>query len=138
MIIFASVTPDMKLPNSASILQTKLEITNKCTCLDIAVACSGFVYGVNMADSFIKTGMAKKNLLLGLKCLAEKLTGLIEVFVFFLVMDAGALSAKLQWENPLEIHATHLAQMAPEKNFSPKNWWSSRAYYLNTFKRALL
>ena len=56
MIIFASVTPDMKLPNSASILQTKLGITNKCTSLDIAVACSGFVYGVNMADSFIKTG----------------------------------------------------------------------------------
>ena len=42
MIIFASVTPDMKLPNSATILQTKLGITNKCTCLDIAVACSGF------------------------------------------------------------------------------------------------
>src|SRR5687768_7913395 len=36
VIIFASVTPDMKLPNSASILQTKLGITNKCACLDIA------------------------------------------------------------------------------------------------------
>ena len=47
MIIFASVTPDVKLPNSASILQQKLGITNQCAAMDISVACSGFVYGAN-------------------------------------------------------------------------------------------
>ncbi len=71
-IIFASVTPDVKLPNSACILQVKLGITNNCTCLDISVACSGFVYGVNMANSFIKSGMAKNVLVVGSEMLSRE------------------------------------------------------------------
>ena len=72
MIIFASVTPDCKLPNSASILQQKLGMTNKCTAFDIATACSGFVYGVNMANSFIKTGMSKNVLVVGSEMLSRE------------------------------------------------------------------
>lgn len=71
-IIFASVTPDVKLPNSACILQVKLGITNNCTCLDISVACSGFVYGVNMANSFIKSGLAKNVLVVGSEMLSRE------------------------------------------------------------------
>lgn len=72
MIIFASVTPDYKLPNSSTLLQTKLGISNQCACLDIAVACSGFVYGLNMADSFIKTGMIKNALIVGSEMLSRE------------------------------------------------------------------
>ena len=71
-IIFASVTPDVKLPNSACILQVKLGITNNCACLDISVACSGFVYGVNMANSFIKSGIAKNVLVVGSEMLSRE------------------------------------------------------------------
>lgn len=71
-IIFASVTPDVKLPNSSCILQVKLGITNNCACLDISVACSGFVYGVNMANSFIKTGLAKNVLIVGSEMLSRE------------------------------------------------------------------
>lgn len=71
-IIFASVTPDVKLPNSACILQVKLGITNQCAALDISVACSGFVFGVNMANSFIKTGLAKNVLVVGSEMLSRE------------------------------------------------------------------
>ena len=70
-IIFASVTPDVKLPNSACILQVKLGITNNCACLDISVACSGFVYGLNLANSMIKTGLAKTVLVVGSEMLSR-------------------------------------------------------------------
>ena len=70
-IIFASVTPDVKLPNSACILQVKLGITNNCACLDISVACSGFVYGTNLATALIKTGMAKNVLVVGSEMLSR-------------------------------------------------------------------
>jgi len=73
MILFASVTPDMKLPNTASILQTKLGITNHCACLDIAAACSGFVYGFNMAVSMIQTGMANNILIVGSEMLSQEI-----------------------------------------------------------------
>ncbi len=72
IIFFGSVTPDMKLPNSASILQTKLGITNKCACLDIAAACSGFVYGLNMAHAMIQTGMIKNALVIGSEMLSRE------------------------------------------------------------------
>ena len=72
MIIFSSVTPDYKLPNSATLLQTKLGITNQCACFDIAAACSGFVYGSNMADSFIKSGLAKHILVVGSEMLSRE------------------------------------------------------------------
>ena len=71
-ILFASVSPDVKLPNSACILQVKLGITNNCACLDISVACSGFVYGVNLAQSIIKTGMAKNVLVVGSEMLSRE------------------------------------------------------------------
>lgn len=72
IILFASVTPDAKLPNSASILQVKLGMTNNCACLDIAAACSGFVYGFNMATAMIQTGMIKNALIVGSEMLSRE------------------------------------------------------------------
>lgn len=71
-ILFGSVTPDMLLPNSACLLQVKLGITNNCAALDIAAACSGFVYGFNMANSFIKTGLFKNVLVIGSEMLSRR------------------------------------------------------------------
>ena len=73
MIIFASVTPDVKLPNTACLLQQKLGITNRCTAFDIAAACSGYVYGVNMADSFIRTNLVKNVLVVGSEMLSREI-----------------------------------------------------------------
>lgn len=72
MIIFASVTPDYKLPNTACILQQKLGITNKCAAIDIAAACSGFVYGVNMVTGLIKMGAIKNALIVGSEMLSRE------------------------------------------------------------------
>lgn len=72
MIIFASVTPDYKLPNTACILQQKLGITNKCAALDIAAACSGFVYGINMVTGLIKIGAIKNALIVGSEMLSRE------------------------------------------------------------------
>jgi 3-oxoacyl-[acyl-carrier-protein] synthase-3 len=72
MILVSSVTPDYKLPNTAAVIQQKLGITNNCTCLDISAACSGFVYGANMADSMIKTGMFKNILVIGTEMLSRE------------------------------------------------------------------
>ncbi|MBP9673784.1 MAG: ketoacyl-ACP synthase III [Bacteriovoracaceae bacterium] len=70
MILFATVTPDVHLPNTACILQVKLGMTKNCACLDIAAACSGFVYGVNMATALIETGVMKNILVIGSEMLS--------------------------------------------------------------------
>lgn len=65
-LILLSVTlPDMFFPNTASRLQARLGISNQCPCLDINAACSGWVYGLQMANSLIQTGVYKNILLVG-------------------------------------------------------------------------
>ncbi len=66
-IILATLSPDIHFPGTAVFLQTKLGIDgeNGCACFDIRQQCSGFVYGMQMADAFVKTGVYKKILLVG-------------------------------------------------------------------------
>lgn len=72
-IISACSTPDFIMPNNACVIQQKLGIKNNCAAYDIIEACSGFVYGLAMADSFIKTGLFKNILLTGTDVLSPKI-----------------------------------------------------------------
>jgi 3-oxoacyl-[acyl-carrier-protein] synthase-3 len=65
-IIFATLSPDIHFPGSGVFLQAKLGISGKaCACYDVRQQCSGFLYGMQMADAFIKTGLYKRILLVG-------------------------------------------------------------------------
>ncbi|MBF0206162.1 MAG: ketoacyl-ACP synthase III [Oligoflexia bacterium] len=73
LIIFATFTPDHRLPSCATILQTKLGITNQCAALDIAAACSGFVYALSLANAMIKSGASQRTLIVGSEMLSREL-----------------------------------------------------------------
>ena len=64
LVIVATTTPDMVFPSTACIVQSKLNISG-CPAFDVQAVCSGFVYGLNIADLFIKSGQAKNVLLIG-------------------------------------------------------------------------
>jgi 3-oxoacyl-[acyl-carrier-protein] synthase III len=64
LIIVATSTPDMVFPSAACILQNKLGISG-CAAFDVQAVCSGFVYALTIADSMIKTGAARKALVIG-------------------------------------------------------------------------
>jgi 3-oxoacyl-[acyl-carrier-protein] synthase-3 len=64
LIIVATSTPDMVFPSAACILQNKLGIAG-CAAFDVQAVCCGFVYGLAIADSMIKTGAASKALVIG-------------------------------------------------------------------------
>ena len=67
LIIVATSTPDHLggFPSTACVVQRKLEITNGCAALDVQAVCSGFVYAMSVADSFIRTGAHKNVLVIG-------------------------------------------------------------------------
>jgi 3-oxoacyl-[acyl-carrier-protein] synthase III len=67
LIIVASSTPDFfgSFPSTACIVQRKLGITNGGAAVDVQAVCSGFIYGVSVADSFIKSGAHKNVLVIG-------------------------------------------------------------------------
>ncbi len=64
LIILATSTPDKIFPSSACILQARLDI-HGCPAFDIQAVCTGFVYALCIAEKFIKTGSAKKALVVG-------------------------------------------------------------------------
>jgi 3-oxoacyl-[acyl-carrier-protein] synthase-3 len=68
MIIVGTVTADRQMPSTACYLQSKLGCRNVAA-FDLNAACSGFLYGVSIADQFIRTGMHKNILVVGAEVL---------------------------------------------------------------------
>ncbi|WP_312568343.1 beta-ketoacyl-ACP synthase III, partial [Comamonas sp.] len=64
LIIVATSTPDMVFPSTACILQNKLG-ANGCPAFDVQAVCSGFVYALTVADSMIRSGTARRALVVG-------------------------------------------------------------------------
>ena len=64
LIVLATATPDQTFPASATRVQTALGI-NDCVAFDVAAVCSGFLYALQVADSMIRTGVARRALVIG-------------------------------------------------------------------------
>ncbi len=64
LIIVATSTPDMIFPSAACIVQRKLGV-HGCAAFDVQAVCSGFVYGLTVADAMIRTGSARRALVIG-------------------------------------------------------------------------
>lgn len=64
LIVLATTTPDSTFPATAARIQAQLGMT-KGAAFDIQAVCSGFVYGLGIADNFIKLGQAGKVLVIG-------------------------------------------------------------------------
>ena len=64
LIVLATSTPDMIFPSTACIVQHKLGIVG-CPAFDVQAVCSGFVYALTIADSLIRTGTARRALVIG-------------------------------------------------------------------------
>jgi 3-oxoacyl-[acyl-carrier-protein] synthase-3 len=74
ILIVATCTPDRLIPSAASFVQPKLGVVNAGV-MDINAACSGFVYGVTVANGLIASGGAGKILVIG----SEKLSVLLDL-----------------------------------------------------------
>jgi len=70
--IVATVTPDFPFPATACIVASKLGAVDKAA-FDIEIACSGFIYGLTVAASLIRSGVYKRIMLIG----AETLTKIV-------------------------------------------------------------
>jgi 3-oxoacyl-[acyl-carrier-protein] synthase III len=70
LILCATVTPDQILPSTACLIQAQLG-ANKAAAMDIVAACSGFLYGVTMAEPMIRGGQIKYALVIGAELLTR-------------------------------------------------------------------
>ena len=74
LVVLTTVNPDMPFPSTACILQGKLGIRNNIPCFDLEAACSGFVYGVEVAARMMQSGMYKHALVVS----SEKMSCMVD------------------------------------------------------------
>jgi 3-oxoacyl-[acyl-carrier-protein] synthase-3 len=126
-IIFSTLSPDYYFPGSGVLLQRNLKI-KEVGALDVRNQCSGFIYGLSIADQYIKSGMYKNILVVGSEIHSGGLDkspkgrgvsvifgdGAGAVVVSANEGDAGILSTHLHSEGK---HAEELALIKPATTF---------------------
>ena len=70
IIICATTTPDQIMPSTGALIQAQIGATNAAG-MDVFAACSGFIYGITMVESMIKTGQIKHALVVGAEVLTK-------------------------------------------------------------------
>lgn len=109
-ILFATLSPDFFFPGAACILQPKLGLT-EIPAIDVRQQCSGFLYGMSMADAFIKSGQYKTILLVGAEIHSKgmnKTTAGRDVAVLFGDGAGAVVIRRTDSSNSSKIMSTHL------------------------------
>lgn len=70
LIIIGTTTPDVIFPSTACLLQQRLGI-HGCPAFDVQAVCTGFIYALDIADKFIRTGAARTALVIGAETLSR-------------------------------------------------------------------
>lgn len=70
LLLVATCTPDMLLPSTACLIQRNLKASHAIA-FDLAAACSGFLYGISVADLYIRSGTCRKALVVGTEVMSS-------------------------------------------------------------------
>ncbi len=106
MIVVGTATPDQQFPSAACTVQGMLGIDNECAALDVNAACAGFIYAMSVADQYIRSGMYKKVLVIGVDSLSKMIDWTDRSICILFGDGAGAVVLEAS-EEP-GILATHL------------------------------
>ncbi len=106
LIIVATITPDTCCPSAANWLQAKLDAPQAVT-FDITAACSGFIFALNVAEQYLRTGAAKLILVVASEVMTRTLDWTDRTSCILWGDGAGAAILALGQNGP-EILSTHL------------------------------
>ena len=89
LMLLVTQSPDYRRPSSASVVQKRLELPIDCSCMEINLGCSGFIYGLQTAMSMMNSSDMKYGLLL-IGETASKLVDSHDKSIVMMYGDAGA------------------------------------------------
>jgi len=131
LIVFATLSPDYQFPGTGALLQHELDC-KLIGAIDVRAQCSGFVYGLSIADQFIKTGMYKTILLVGSEIQSHRMDYSDHGRHISVLFGDGAGAAVLQatQEEGRGVLSTHLHSQGEfatalglmEPSYNKKNW----------------
>jgi 3-oxoacyl-[acyl-carrier-protein] synthase-3 len=139
MIVVGTVTPDMPFPSVGNLAQARLG-AKKAMCFDVSAACAGSLYALAIADNFIRSGQAKRALVIGAETLT-RITDWKDRSTCVLFGDAaGAMVMAPETRSDRGILSTHLYSDGTQWNilnipgggsrkpFSPEVWEKREQY----------
>ena len=106
LIIVGTVTPDMFTPSCACVVQQGLG-ARRATAFDLSAACPAWIYGLSIADSFIRTGACRNALIIGVEVLS-KFLNFQDRSTCILFGDGAGASVLVPGTGPGGILSTHL------------------------------
>jgi 3-oxoacyl-[acyl-carrier-protein] synthase-3 len=71
LIVVGTISPDVPMPSAAMFVQQKIGARKACPGFDLSAACAGFIYGLSVADSYIRSGNARYVLVVGVELLSR-------------------------------------------------------------------
>ncbi len=71
LIIVGTTTGDYTFPATACLVQKNLKITNNSIAFDVSAACSGFLYALDIADSYVRSNKIKNAIVIGADCFSK-------------------------------------------------------------------
>ncbi len=107
LIILATTSPDLTFPATAVKVQARLGMTGGIA-FDVQAVCSGFLYALSVADSFIRVGQVKNALVIGAETMSRLLDWKDRSTCILFGDGAGAVVLKAQETGPAGILSTHL------------------------------
>ena len=107
-IIVATTTPDQIFPSTAAYLQERLGMTEKGFAFDLQAVCSGFLYGLSVADNFIRSGQCQRVLLIGAEAMSRIVDWSDRTTCILFGDGAGAVVLEAETEGEAGILSTHL------------------------------
>lgn len=111
LIVVATVTPDHPFPATAARVQANIG-ASKAFAFDVNAVCSGFIYALSVADQYLKTGIAKRALVIGADAMSKIIDWNNRSTAVLFGDGAGALVLEAVSESHADygrgIHSTHL------------------------------
>jgi 3-oxoacyl-[acyl-carrier-protein] synthase III len=135
LIVFATATPDLVFPNCGTLLQARLGCVGA-PAFSVEAACSGFIYALSIADKFIRTGEAKRALVVGAETLS-RITDFSDRTTSILFAD-GAGAVVLGVSEEAGIISTHLHADGSYKDLLYCTGGVSKGYEAGSGNRAVI
>lgn len=125
LIVVATCTPVKVFPSTACLLQERLGI-HGCAAFDVQAACAGFIYAFGTADSFIRSGMARRALVIGTETMSRVIDWQDRGTCVIFADGAGALV--LEASDEPGVLSTHLHADGAYKDLLEVPGWVSGDY----------
>ena len=129
-IIVGTASSDNIFPGVACLLQQRIGINNDCMAFDVNAACAGFVYALSIADQYVKSGAAKKALVVGVDSLSPYVDWNDRSTCVLFGDGAGAVVLEASDEPGILVTNLHAAGVYADLLYARNPVWSEEPHYI--------